>query len=249
MNHTAPYSDPAVASATVPAPPPEPGCACRHAAGTSGDRPSLAVPRGVLAEFPGLQAGCDECRAGMPEPLWRFMCGKCRLPAHALHHLPASRLPEPYRQLLAHSSDMTSTLGAFHRCRLTVEILQRTQLDEVYLREVFLRSQPADRIVEYGVIAILLNQFTAAQQEAIQAGRAPLGGLLHQFKIPFTSAPIGFFSASSAILPRPPPAPDGATPCYGRFNRLSTPAGSPLAWIMEILPPASFGHAASAFPA
>jgi chorismate-pyruvate lyase len=174
----------------------------------------------------------------LPETLRRFMRESCRIAADAFHPLAATSVPEPARRLLVHSNDMTSTLAAFHESTLRVEVLQRQRENELYLREVFLRTKPGDAIVEYGVIAIALEQFTPEQQQAVQAGQIPLGGLLHRFKIAFESAPIGFFSASGAALARTPlSAPTDAT-CFGRFNRLTKPGGEPLAWILEILPPA-----------
>ena len=162
----------------------------------------------------------------------------CRLSSDTLHALPGAGLPEPDRTLLDHARDMTSTLADFHRSPLRVEILQQVRQDDLYLREVFLRTQTRDQIVEYGVIAIALEQFTAPQREAIQGGYGPLGGLLHQFKIPFVSAPIRFFSVASAVLTRLPFGGVRVPRCHGRLNHLSQPTGEPLAWILEILPPA-----------
>ena len=175
----------------------------------------------------------------LPESFLKFMREHCRLPANTFHHLPPQSLPEPARQLLVHSQDMTSTLAAFHESPLRVEILQRQRENDLYLREVFLRTVASDSIVEYGVIAIALEQFTPPEQEAVQAGQIPLGGLLHRFKIPFESAPIGFFSASGDSLAGTPLQTSKGVTCFGRFNRLTKPTGEPLAWILEILPSAS----------
>jgi hypothetical protein len=173
----------------------------------------------------------------LPETLRRFMRQTCRIPADAFRPLVPASMPEPARCLLVHSNDMTSTLAAFHESPLRVEVLQRQREGELYLREVFLRTVPGDAIVEYGVIAIALDQFTAEQQQAVQAGQVPLGGLLHRFKIAFESAPIGFFSASGTALATTPLATPKTAICFGRFNRLTKPTGEPLAWILEILPP------------
>jgi chorismate-pyruvate lyase len=147
-------------------------------------------------------------------------------------------VPEPAKQLLVHRRDMTTTLAEFHGSELRVELFQTVRRDDLYLREVFLRTTAHNRIVEYGVIAIALEQFSPAQQEIIASGRIPLGGLLHQAKIPFVSAPIGFFAVPAKTLAASRPGfGEGAT-CHGRFNRLAKATGEPLAWIMEILPPA-----------
>ena len=174
----------------------------------------------------------------MPESLRHFMHEACRIPRRTLKPLTPARLPEPARRLLAHAQDMTSTLAAFHESPLRVEILQCRREGDFYLREVFLRTNASSLIVEYGVIAIALDQFTPRQQEEIQAGVAPLGGLLHRFKLPFTSVPMGFFSVAAAAIARTPLQVPPDTVCFGRFNRLAKSTGEPLAWILEILPPA-----------
>lgn len=173
---------------------------------------------------------------GVPESLLKFIRQSCSLPVEALQPIPPADLPEPARRLLVHPHDMTSTLADFHGSALQVEILQQRRQAETYLREVFLRTRSAGVVVEYGVIAIALGQFTPAQQEAIQAGQTPLGGLLHQFQIPFESAPIGYFSVATASLAATHRAALNGPTCFGRFNQLAKPAGEPLAWIMEILP-------------
>jgi hypothetical protein len=176
---------------------------------------------------------------GVPEALWKFLGDACRMPAENLRRIPADALPEPAKQLLVHQRDMTSTLAAFHGSALRVDILQQRRLDDLYLREVFLRTLKGDRIVEYGVIAIAVDQFAPDQQQAIQGGEAPLGALLHRFHIPFASAPLSFFSVPAACLAETPFGAVNHSTCFGRFNHLAKPSGEPLAWIIEILPPAA----------
>ncbi|MBL9190617.1 MAG: hypothetical protein JNK23_24280 [Opitutaceae bacterium] len=134
---------------------------------------------------------------------------------------------------------MTSTLATYHGDALRVEVLRCRTDGGLYLREVFLRTHATGKIVEYGVLAVALAQFAPEARAAIEAGRKPLGALLHEFKIPFVSAPIGFFSADGAALSATPLAVPAGARCFGRFNCLSLPTGAPLAWIMEILPPPS----------
>lgn len=172
-----------------------------------------------------------------PDTLAHFIRDSCHLPLAALRPLPASEVPEPALRLLVHPHDMTSTLSAFHGSPLQTDVLQTRRDGELYLREVFLRTERRNAIVEYGVIAIALNRFSASQQREILAGRTPLGALLHRFQIEFVSSPIGFFSVSGEQLEATPLAVKPDATCYGRFNRLSTPQGQPLAWIVEILPP------------
>ncbi len=133
---------------------------------------------------------------------------------------------------------MTSTLAEFHGSALRVEVLQASRVGDFYLREVFLRTTATGRIVEYGALAVTLARFTAPPRAAIEAGQTPLGTVLHQFKIPFVSTPLGFFTASVASLASTPLAAFATVPCAGRLNCLAQPTGEPFAWILGILPPA-----------
>ncbi|MSU22587.1 MAG: hypothetical protein EXS32_02075 [Opitutus sp.] len=164
------------------------------------------------------------------------MRDSCRLQLDAFRALPGSNLPDGARRLLDHGRDMTSTLADFHASDLRVEVLQVGESEDFYLREVFLRTTATDRVVEYGVLAVALNQFNAVQRTALTAGRTPLGAILHKFEIPFDSSPLGFFAVPASLLPSIPAPSPVATECFGRFNRLAKPSGEPLAWILEILP-------------
>lgn len=174
----------------------------------------------------------------LPLELLDFLRKSCRIDVVRFHARRGTDLPEPERGLLEHNRDMTSTLASHHGSALRVEVLRSHTEGGLYLREVFLRTQSADKIVEYGVLAVALAQFSAEARAAIEAGRTPLGAVLHQFKIPFVSAPIGFFTVEAATLTSTSFALPPGTRACGRFNRLATPAGETLAWIMEILPPA-----------
>ena len=174
----------------------------------------------------------------LPETLQRFILRACKLSPEAFHPLPGEQVPEPAHRLLVHRQDMTSTLAAFHESPIRVEVLQSQLHEDGYLREVFLRAASTDAIVEYGVLAVALDQYTPEQRDAIVGGVAPLGALLHRFAIPFVSAPIGYFAIAGSGLAATPFRVAPTVVCHGRFNRLAKPTGEPLAWILEILPPA-----------
>ena len=172
--------------------------------------------------------------AGLPWTLRDYLAGPCGLPPGVLEPRGAQELPAVPRRLLAHDQDMTSTLARHHGGELAVDVLRHEVRGDTYLREVFLRVRPGGSVVEYGVIAIAQENLPAPVRAAVIGARGPLGGLLHQFAVPFHCAPMGFFEVSSALLPRLG-AVEG--PCHGRCARLSTPAGESLAWAVEILPP------------
>lgn len=172
----------------------------------------------------------------MPAALRDFIEGNCALSGESFQLIEPAEMPQPQRSLLCHDSDMTSTLSAFHGSALKVEALRKRIHRNTYIREVYLRTAEGGKIVEYGVIAIFLQSFESEQREVIDRDREPLGGLLHQFEIEFTSAPLCFFSLNQAAVARNPLAGLGQSKYFGRFNELAKPTGQSLAWIMEILP-------------
>lgn len=176
---------------------------------------------------------------GMPESLRQYITDDCSIPAAAFTLMPGEKLPQPAQKLLFHKQDMTSTLERFHNAQLYVDCIQRYEIDEIYLREVFLKTRDKDKVVEYGVIAIVLDNFSREQRLIIEADYEPFGGLLHKFGIEFKSAPVCFFSIHADYLEDTPFKRIKNCLLYGRFNSLSKPDGRTLAWIMEILPETS----------
>jgi len=173
---------------------------------------------------------------GMPESLRRYITEECSIPAAAFTIMPGEKLPDPDKKLLSPPNDMTSTLEQYHKTELYVERIQNFETEDVYLREVFLRTRNSDAVVEYGVIAIVLDSFTDDQRHVIYADYEPFGGLLHQFKIDFDSTPVCFFSILAEYLVDTPFKELEGHNFYGRFNQLTKTNGQNLAWIMEILP-------------
>lgn len=144
---------------------------------------------------------------------------------------------EPYRSLLVHQSDMTSTLEKFHKEPLHVEVLDRHTRENEYYREVVLVLDHSKKRVEFGAIKINLSLFPTEAQTEILREHQPLGRTLKNFKIPFSSRPAAylrvtsdeFISAALGIQP--------GSALFGRRNSLLDQWEQPLAEIIEILPP------------
>ena len=173
---------------------------------------------------------------GMPESLRRYIIEDCSIPASSFKLMPGEFLPNPARKLMYHYDDMTSTLAGYYGSKIVIDRIQGVERDGVYFREVFLRAEKLDTVVEYGVIAIVLDSFEEEQRNVIEADQVPFGGLLHQFKINFQSKPVCFFAISAEHLVDTPFKELKGHTFYGRFNQLSKTNGQTLAWIMEILP-------------
>jgi len=152
--------------------------------------------------------------------------------------LEPEAMPQPQRSLLAHQSDMTSTLENFYGRRLHVELLARHMGENVYGREVALRLDQDGRRVEFGAINIMLDLFPLQARQEILRQRQPLGRILAESGVEFASRPRFYFRLTSDPFINRALGLSGPQALYGRRNTLTDPWDRPLAEIVEILPPA-----------
>jgi chorismate-pyruvate lyase len=156
----------------------------------------------------------------------------------SIERLEPTDLPQPQRSLLAHQSDMTSTLENFYHRRLYVEVLARHTVDNEYCREVALRLDPSEQRVEFGAIKIMLDLLPDAARQEILRERQPVGRILTDAKVEFFSRPHLYFRITSDGFIDRALGLTGPHALYGRRNTLVDPWSRPLAEIVEILPPA-----------
>ncbi|MDB4373989.1 hypothetical protein N9115_02090 [bacterium] len=145
-----------------------------------------------------------------------------------------SEIECPYRDLLFHSKDMTSTLARFHGSEITLSVLQEAHREGVYVREVLLSA--GEKPVEYGLIEVTLGHFDEALRSVILSGKKPLGGILNESRMGYQSNPSGYFKIKRCAF-----SPDffpsrGGEFLFGRYNILSDANCRLLARIVEILP-------------
>lgn len=159
-------------------------------------------------------------------------------PVPACEVIESTEVPEPYRQLLVHTGDMTSRLESFHGGTLVLTVLHREHTSEAYRREVVLRMAETGAPVEYGAIEIVLEAFSPEVRGKILEEHLPLGGLLNEFGVAYYSRPRAFLRlAADEMLSRLFGA-RGAGVFYGRSNELlSADDDRVLARIVEVLPP------------
>jgi hypothetical protein len=174
----------------------------------------------------------------LTHPLDEF-CRLAKRPLPGIERVDGAALPEPYRSLLVHERDMTSTLGQFHGDDIGLKVLHRHNGGDAFFREVLLLAKRDWRPVEYGAIKINLGQFPEPARDAITGAAAPLGQLLHDYSIGHLSRPSGFLRVECddyigglfELGDRPL--------LFGRRNTLYDATGKRcLAEIVEILPPA-----------
>ena len=160
-----------------------------------------------------------------------------KLPKLNFVELDPDQIPEPYQSLLVHDGDMTSRLEAYHESKLVVSSLRSSSDGKSYFREVLLKTQESDLAVEYGAIEIALQHLPDELRPLVVEAKQPLGGLLNEHRIPYSSAPRAFLKVS----------PDGpiveafgaveSDELFGRSNEITGFNGDVIARIVEILPP------------
>jgi chorismate-pyruvate lyase len=184
----------------------------------------------TLAPIPRPQAGSDL----YPLELLYALRGQA-LPA--IETVPAQAMPASSRSLLAHESDMTSTLESFYGERLHVDVLGRRIAGREYFREVLLRLGARGRAVEYGAIRIMLDILPEDVRREILRERQPFGRILTEWGVAFSSRPQAYLRIASDDFINRALDLDGPQWLFGRRNRLLDAWERPLAEIVEILPP------------
>lgn len=154
-----------------------------------------------------------------------------------LDEIQPVKIPEPYKSLLVHHNDMTSTLENFHGGAIRLKLVGRARQGNHYFREVALVAEGTGKPVEFGAIKIDLSLFPEPACAKILEENWPLGRILKEFGIQFVSQPRGFLRIASDKLINSVLNLAGAHLLYGRRNTLSDPSGRSLAEIVEILPP------------
>lgn len=157
--------------------------------------------------------------------------------APTVDRIDGAEVPEPYRSLLVHKTDMTSTLEKFYGETLHVEVLTRDVRDNECCREVALVLDRTKKHVEFGAIKIFLDMFPPEAREEILRAQQPLGRILSLFNIPFFSRPRAFLRLTSDKFIDTALQLQWPQLLYGRSNSLVDARERPLAEIVEILPP------------
>lgn len=145
-------------------------------------------------------------------------------------------MPMPYRDLLVHDRDMTSTLSNFHGSELGLTVLNVSRDQGEYAREVVLFAKDTHAAVEYGAIDLILENFRPAEREAIIEGTEPLGSILNRMEHPYRSQPSGFFSIKAPGVCQEQFNCSENVELFGRYNQLFSAEDRVLASIVEILP-------------
>ena len=158
------------------------------------------------------------------------------IPKLSFEEVDPQEIPDPYYSLLVHEGDMTSRLEAFHEDEIKVRKLSSSSDGKAYFREVILHAENAQKATEYGAIEITLQNLEEELRTAVIEAQRPLGAILNEARIPYSSAPRAFLKI----------VPDNAIVdafgsveadyLYGRSNEITSYSGDIIARIVEILP-------------
>ena len=148
-----------------------------------------------------------------------------------------SEMPQPYRSLLVHEHDMTSTLEGFHDGQIHLRVLSSAQEGNLYRREVVLAVDGSDAPVEFGAIRIHLAALPAPTRIQVLEAKRPLGAILSECAVEYTSRPRVFFRIDSDDVINRALELSGKQHLFGRCNEISDTTGRSIAEIVEILPP------------
>jgi chorismate-pyruvate lyase len=153
----------------------------------------------------------------------------------AVKRITADRIPSPYKSLLVHQNEMTSTLERHFGGRVTVRVLASFTKGRSYFRRVLLALESTGRPVSMGAVRLRLGVFGPAIRARILGEKVPLGRILSDARIPYESRPTAFLG----VIPNAEmmgvfwmPAP---RTIYGRRTQI-TVAGERIGDIVEILP-------------
>jgi len=147
-------------------------------------------------------------------------------------------MPEPYKRLLIHCHDMTSTLETYYGSPMKITVLSREVESGAYLREVLLKPEGGTPPVEYGVIHIHLDQLPANARRRVLEEERPLGNILYTEAVPYLSWPQSFFRVGPDAHMERVLCLQQPLVLYGRRNLLLDGNRHLLAEVIEVLAPA-----------
>ena len=92
------------------------------------------------------------------------------------------------------------------------------------------------KVTEYGAIEITLKNLEDEQRALVLEGKQPLGGILNDARIPYSSAPRAFLKVVPDNFMVEAFGAVEADNLYGRSNEITSYNGDTIARIVEILP-------------
>jgi hypothetical protein len=122
-------------------------------------------------------------RAGVAMPVWNTIA--------------PDEIPSPYRSMLVHDNDMTSTLERHYGGRVVLRALSTFSSGAWYFRRVLLVQEYTGRPVEMGAIRIKIDAFGPHLKAAILKNEVPLGRILADGQFDYVSRVRDYLAMTS----------------------------------------------------
>ncbi len=84
----------------------------------------------------------------------------------------------PFDRLLVHEHHMTVTVESFHNSPVSVDVIQSRTDGPIYSREILLKRQSDDAVVQYGIVQLDLSKLSEDARQRIESCEVPLGRVL-----------------------------------------------------------------------
>lgn len=157
----------------------------------------------------------------------------------AANIIEGGEMPEPYRNILVHDSDMTPTLETAYGQTIHLHVLKHSLRDNVFSRQVLLVLEDDQTAVEFGGIKIYFDYLPEEAKRLVLEERQPLGTILRTQRVPHESHPSAYLSLTADSIMCKAFRLTKPRVVYGRCNVLSDPSRNVIAQVVEILPPAN----------
>jgi chorismate-pyruvate lyase len=151
-------------------------------------------------------------------------------------YLPADAVPEPYHTLLVHQHHMTVTVEEHHGDLVDVRILSCRHHGSSYARKIVLSLQKTGRIVQFGIVRIILDYCSPEVRKEIVAGQTPLGRVLIEHNVLRRIELTGFLKIDAGPAQMAWFGQGGRATLYGRLGYIHCDE-QPAVELLEILAP------------
>ncbi|MCE9556386.1 MAG: hypothetical protein K8T91_23810 [Planctomycetes bacterium] len=155
--------------------------------------------------------------------------GRCTL-------VKSEEMPASYRPLLDHQEHMTVAVEAFHESLVSVQVLATHITPTHYAREILLRRQTDQVVVQYGIMRVSLGCLNPEVRGEIESQRRPLGRILVRHNVLRTIHVHGLWRVEPAAELCRHFGLDRPQTTYGRTAGIDLD-GTPSVEVLEIVTP------------
>lgn len=148
----------------------------------------------------------------------------------------AGKMPAEYQRLLDHQEHMTVAVEAFHESLVSVQVLATHITPTHYARQILLRRQTDQAVVQYGIMRVSLGCLSPEVRSEIESQRRPLGRILVRHNVLRTIHVHGLWRVEPGEELRQLFGMEQTSTTYGRTAGIDLD-GTPSVEVLEIVTP------------